>query len=505
MDFFARPGSKDDILKKLKEYAAGDADPHSGRLFTIAFETGREDLKEIAHKALTLFADKNILDFLEFPSSVRMEKEIVDIARSLMHGDDEVVGTYTFGGTESVFLAVKAARDRFILSHGLGAFPEIVMPVTGHPCYDKAAEYMGLMVKRVPVDPETLEVDPNVIAGALTDNTAMIVGSAPNWPFGTVDPIPALGEIAREKDIWLHTDGCVGGFVLPFMRKLGENIPVADFSIPGVSSISLDPHKYAFSPIGSSVVLFRKSFYKMYSTFACIRWPGYVIVNPAVLSSRSAGPLAAAWAILHYLGETGYVDLARKMIDARDKIIPGLQRLGYRVLGRQSSCIVAFSSEEVNVFKLADVMTEKGWWFLAQRGIEDQNIPPSIHLTITPIHDKAADHMLKDLEDATEKVKKMPASDVEAMVQGMGLIMKTVMPEEMGFEAIAGMLGRLETDMDTYGPRIMKALGVDRGVPREMAMINEMLNSLPPEIVEPLLTYVTNELFRTGGEGPAAA
>ncbi len=498
MEFFVKPHSKDWIIRKLKKYAAEDANPGSGKLFTVAFETGRDDLKEITNWALTTFADKNILDFVEFPSAIKMEKDIVDIAKSLMHGDEDMVGTYTFGGTESVFLAVKAARDQFILKRGLGALPEIVIPVTGHPCYNKAAEYMGLVVKRVPVNPETLEVEPAVIAQAITENTAMIVGSAPNWPFGTIDPIKELGEIALEKNIWLHTDACVGGFILPFMKKLGEKITEFDFSVPGVCSISLDPHKYAFSAIGSSVVLFNKSFYKMYSTFANIRWPGYVIVNPAVLSSRSAGPLAATWAILHYLGETGYLDLAKRIIDARDKIISGLQKLGYRVLGRQSSCIVAFSSEEVNVFKLADIMVEKGWWFLAQRGMEDLNIPPSIHLTITPIHDKVVEHMLKDLEEATEEVKRVPSSDVEDMVQGMGLIMKTVLPEEMGLQAIGAMLNRLEKDIDTYGPRILKALGLDKGVPKEMAMINEMFNSLPPDIVEPLLTYVTIEMFRRG-------
>jgi sphinganine-1-phosphate aldolase len=498
MDFFSKSCSKDEILARLKEYANEDADPQSGKLFTIAFEAGLDELRDLTHRALTLFADKNILDFLEFPSAIKMEKGIIDVAKSLMHGDDEVVGTYTFGGTESVFLAVKAARDQFILKRGLGVYPEIVMPVTAHPCWDKAAEYMGLLAKRVPVDPDTLTVKPDSISQAITDNTAMIVGSAPNWPFGTIDPIQELAEIAVQNNIWLHTDACVGGFILPFMKKLGEDIPDFDFSVPGVSSISLDPHKYAFSPHGSSVVLFRKSFYKMYSTFTNIRWPGYVIINPAVLSTRSAGPLAAAWAALHYLGEAGYLDLAAKMIRARNRIVPALQKLGYRVLGRQSSCIVAFSSEQVNVFKLADVMGEKGWWILAQRGIEDMNIPPSIHLTITPIHDQAAEHMLQDLEDATEKVSKMPSSDVEDMVQGMGLIMRTMVPENMGLETISAMLGRMEKDMDTYGPRIMKALGVDKGVPREMAIINEMFNSLPPEIVEPLLTYVAIELYRRG-------
>lgn len=472
MEFFTGPYSKAEILGKLKEYAVEDMDPYSDRAFTIAFETGLDDLKEIIHRALTTFADKNVLDFLEFPSAIKMEKDIVDIAKSLMHGDDEVVGTYTFGGTESVFLAVKATRDQFILRRGLGGFPEIVLPVTGHPCHNKAAEYMGLMVKRVPVNPETLEAEPDMIAQAITEDTAMIVGSAPNWPFGTIDPIRELADMALKRSIWLHVDACVGGFVLPFMKKLGADIPSFDFSVPGVSSIFLDPHKYGFSTIGSSVVLFRKSFYKMYTTFANLRWPSYVIVNPAVLSSRSAGPLAATWAVLHYLGETGYLDLAGKIMGAKDKIILGLQRLGYKVLGRRSSCIVALSSEEVNVFKLADIMAEKRWWFLVQRGIEDMNIPPSIHLTITPIHGKVVQHMLKDLEDATEKVRQVPSSDVEDMVQGMGLVMKTMLPEEKGFEAISGMLGRLEKDLDTYGPRILKALGLEKGVPKEMAMMN---------------------------------
>jgi glutamate/tyrosine decarboxylase-like PLP-dependent enzyme len=283
------------------------------------------------------------------------------------------------------------------------------------------------------------------------------------------------------------------------MKKLGENIPDFDFSVPGVSSISLDPHKYAFAPHGSSVVLFRKSFHKMYSTFACLRWPGYVIVNPAVLSSRSAGPLAAAWAVLHYVGEAGYLELARKMIRARDSIVAGLQRLGYKVLGRQSSCIVAFSSDDVNVFKLADVMAEKGWWLMAQRGIGDLNIPPSVHLTITPIHEKFAEQMLTDLEESTEKVKKIPSSDVEDMVQGMGLVMSMMMPAEMGLETMGSVLGQMEKDMSIYGPRILKALGFDKGIPKEMATVNEIFNSLPPEIVEPLASYVTIEMFKRGG------
>ncbi|MEM3391187.1 MAG: aminotransferase class V-fold PLP-dependent enzyme, partial [Archaeoglobaceae archaeon] len=225
--------SKDEILQKLRSYAADDLDPYSGRLFTIAFEPGVEELREVAFEAMKMFAFKNMLDFTEFPSAIRMEKDIVDYAVSLMHGDEQTAGTFTFGGTESVFLAVKAARDSFILNKGTITIPEIVMPVTGHPCYDKAAEYLGLRVKRVRVD-EKFTADVEAIKETITENTAMIVGSTPNWPFGTVDPIKDLAEIAVDKGIWLHVDACVGGFILPFMKKLGDKIPNFDFRIDGV-------------------------------------------------------------------------------------------------------------------------------------------------------------------------------------------------------------------------------------------------------------------------------
>jgi glutamate/tyrosine decarboxylase-like PLP-dependent enzyme len=205
--------SKEEILQRLKEYSADDADPYSGKLFTIAFEPGVEELRDVAFEAIKMFAFKNMLDFTEFPSAIRMEKDIIDIAKSLMHGDEEVAGTFTFGGTESVFLAVKAARDKFLLGKGAITIPEIVMPVTAHVCYDKAAEYMGLKVKRVKVDEKSLTADVDAINEAITENTAMIVGSTPNWPFGTVDPIKDLAEIAMDKNIWLHVDACVGGAV----------------------------------------------------------------------------------------------------------------------------------------------------------------------------------------------------------------------------------------------------------------------------------------------------
>jgi len=491
-----KPYTKEEVIKKLEEYSKLDADPYSGKLFTIAFESGAEEQRELSHQAFNMFMDKNFLDFTEFRSPVKLEKEVVDIAKSLMNADEEAVGTFTFGGTESVFLAVKAARDQFFIKKGF-QIPEIVIPVTGHPCYDKAAEYMGMNLIRVPVNEKTLEGDPEAMRAAITENTAMIVGSVPNWPFGTLDPIEEFAKIAEENDTWFHVDACVGGFILPLLRKLGEPIPVFDFTIPAVSSISMDPHKFAYTSIGASIILFRKGFSKMLSQYANMRWPGYPIVNPGVLSTRSAGPIAATWASLHYLGEEGYMELARQLLKARSKITDGLSKLGFKIMGRPRSPIVAFTSEEVNLFTLSDALMNKGWYVNPQRGIADMNIPRSIHLTITPIHDRVAEEFLKDLEETKAEVEKIPPSEIEGMAKGFGMIMGMT-AGEMDYEAIRQIMGKVEKNLELYGPELLKAFGMEEEFPQEMAMLNELFDSIPPEIMELLVNYVVIEIFRRG-------
>ncbi|MCS7120998.1 MAG: aspartate aminotransferase family protein [Archaeoglobaceae archaeon] len=484
--------SKDEILEKLKEYSKEDLDPSSGKLFTIAFESGIEEIRDVAFEAMKMFAFKNMLDFTEFPSMIKMEKDLVDVAVDLMHGDEKVTGTFTFGGTESVFLAVKAARDKFLLKKGF-TIPEIVMPITAHPCYDKAAEYMGLKVKRVKVN-EKYEACPEAINEALTENTAIIVGSAPNWPFGTVDPIEELAEIALDKKIWLHVDACVGGFVLPFMKKLGEKIPDFDFKIEGVCSISLDPHKYAYTPIGASILLFREKFYKIYSQFANLKWPGYPIVNPAVLSSRSEATLAAAWAVMNFLGEEGYLNLAKKILNARNKILKSLKEMDYKLMG-EPSVILAFTGN-LNLFKLCDEMAKRGWIFLPQRGIE--GIAPSVHLTITPLHEMFVDPMLEDLKLVTEKIKDLPPSESEKVLEVFGMIMNLLAPGELDLSTIGKILEDIEKMAEIYGSKLLETFGLEKGFPKEMAMIYQFLNAFPPEIAELLVNYIVVEIFHRG-------
>jgi glutamate/tyrosine decarboxylase-like PLP-dependent enzyme len=488
---------KEEIFSKLREYLRDDLDPFSPRLFTIAFEPGVEELREVAHEAMKMGAFKNVLDFTEFPSMIRLEKDIVDAAISLMNGDEETVGTFTFGGTESVFLAVKAARDRFLLKKGQITIPEIVMPVTGHPCYDKASEYMGLKVKRVGLD-ERYRADSEAIKEAITEDTAMIVGSAPNWPFGTIDPIRELAEIAKERDIWLHVDACVGGFVLPFMKRLGEEIPDFDFRIEGVCSISLDPHKYAYTPIGASVVLFRRKFHKMFSQYVNMRWPGYPIVNPAVISSRSEASLAAAWAVMHYLGEEGYTRLAKKIINARNRIARGVREQGFEIMG-DPSAIMAFTSGELNLFKLSDEMAKKGWYLMPQKGIAKMNIPPTLHLTLTPVHEETADQMLEDLRECVGKVRGQAPGELESFLGAFGLLLDMTAPGEMDLASLGSLLSQIERSLDAQATqKLLGALGLEKGFPKEMGPIYQLLAALPPEIAELLTNYVVIEMFKRG-------
>jgi glutamate/tyrosine decarboxylase-like PLP-dependent enzyme len=375
-----------------------DIDPYSGRLFAYVYETGDENLRRIAHNALIRFSDKNILDFTVFRSAIEFEKGVVGFAKKLMNGES-AVGSYTYGGTESIMLAVKSARDLF--RKRSNSTPEIVVPITIHPSFYKSADYMGLRVKRVGID-ERKKADIDAINESVTDRTALIALSAPNWPYGTVDPIEEVSEIALDRNIPLHVDACLGGFILPFFEKIGEKVPLFDFRVEGVTSISLDIHKYGYAPKGASVVLFRTPELKKHSMYVDVSSPGYVFVNQAVLSSRSIGPLASAYAVIRYLGEDGYKSLAKKVLSARDKIYGGLRGLGFRSVGDIESSVLSLYNSEIELTRFVSNMRLLGWHTPLQRGLSEYNIPLNIHLTISPIHDSLAEEFIRDAEKAIE-------------------------------------------------------------------------------------------------------
>lgn len=389
----------------------------SGKFFAYIYETGDEKLKEIALKALLQFYNKNMLDFTVYRSAVYFEREVVNFCKRLMNAEN-AFGTFTFGGTESIMLAVLAARNYFLKRKGKGVVPELAVPFTIHPSFIKAAHCLGLKVKIFDID-EKLKADVEGLKSSISENTALIALSAPNWPYGTIDPIREIAEIAKEKEILLHVDACLGGFILPFFERLGEKVETFDFRVEGVTSISIDVHKYGYSPKGASVILFRDVELKKESIFVNTSNPGYVFINTAVLSSRSVGPLASAFAVIKYLGEDGYLGLSKDVLDARNELLNGMKRLGFKSVGPVESSILSLFNDDADLISFVSRMRELGWHFHLQRRVEKYRIPLNIHFTISPIHKRTVVEFLKDAESALERREERKEIKVDEILESI--------------------------------------------------------------------------------------
>jgi len=406
-----------------------------------------------------------------------LERELAAFGARHLRGDEHVVGNFSSGGTESIILAVKAARDYYREKRPEVTSPEMILPTTAHAAFHKAAHYLDIKVVPVGVDPQSFKVRAADVRQAITANTIMLVGSAPSYAQGVIDPIAELGDIALEKDVWLHTDACMGGFLLPYFKRLGEPVPDFDFTIPGVSSISMDLHKYAYSPKGASLVLYRNKDLRRHQIFACSSWIGYTIINNAVQSSKSGGPMAAAWAVLNHLGDEGYLEIARKKLAAVKKIAAGIEAIdGIRLLARPQMSLVAFTSDTVNVFHIIDEMNARGWYI--QPALSFDNSPAHIHLSINASNVGWEGDLLKDLEECVRIAATLPEGDLVKMVRG-GL-------EQINLENV--------TDEDVKGLLAMAGIG-EGGLPDRMADVNGVLDVLPAAAREKVLTTFVNDLF----------
>ncbi len=461
----------DAVIEFLTKLSKDEPDPSSGMMFTHAYESGDRMLRDLARRAFEMYMDKTMLDFTVYPSIVKLERDVVSFVARLMGGGDSVAGSFTFGGTESIMLAVKAARD-FFKSRRPEAVPEMILPYTAHPAFFKAASYLGLKPILIPVNPDTFKVDLDLVQERVGKNTAIIVGSAPNYPFGVVDDIRGLSEIALDNNTWLHVDACIGGFILPFFRELGEPIPDFDFKLEGVYSISVDLHKYGYTPKGASVILYRDRGLRKYQYFVYSRWPGYPLVNTAILSTRSAGPLAASWAVIKYLGYKGYLSLASRTLNAKKKLVKGIKEIGLKILGAPESSIIAFTDEEVNIVQLSIAMKRRGWILQVQPGSIHLGFPQSIHLTISPIHEMLVEVFLKDLKESLEDIRQRPFK---------------VSPQEL---------------MELLGAPISVGKLVEKlGLSREnvlsddvLLLVNEAIRVLPPDVTENIILEAVNDL-----------
>jgi glutamate/tyrosine decarboxylase-like PLP-dependent enzyme len=356
-----------------------DTQWRDGRAFSMVYYAG-EDILDLLKEAYTLFFSENGLNPTAFPSLRKFETEVVAMTARLLGGDASVVGNMTAGGTDSILAAVKTARDWARVHRPQAACPEIILPATAHPAFDKAAHYFGLRVVRTALD-AGFRADPAAVAAAVSDNTVLIVGSAPSYPHGVVDPIPALAEIAGSRGLLCHVDACVGGFVLPFAEKLGYPVPPFDFRVPGVTSMSADLHKYGYAAKGASVVLYRGAELRKFQFFVTTSWPGGIYASPALAGTRPGGAIAAAWAVMNYLGEEGYCRIVDTMMRTAGQMRAGIAGIpGLCLLGAPDMCVMAIGGEGLDVYEVGDEMQARGWH------LDRQQFPPSLHLTVTYGH-----------------------------------------------------------------------------------------------------------------------
>ncbi|CAM6091569.1 unnamed protein product [Calypogeia fissa] len=412
-----------DVIQQIK--AQKSRDKHwqgkcSGAVYIGGSET--EGHFSLVNEAYSLFAHTNPLHPDVFPSITRFEAEVVAMTAALFGSKHsasggQVCGNMTSGGTESILMTVKTTRDYMKATRGVTK-PEMVIAVSAHSAYEKAAQYFKITVRRAPVG-EDLRVDVKAVKKLINRHTIMIVGSAPGFPHGVIDPIGDLSALALKKRVGLHVDLCLGGFVLPFARKLGYPVPAFDFTLPGVTSMSVDVHKYGLGPKGTSVILYRNHEIRRHQFVAVTDWSGGLYISPSMAGSRSGGLIAGAWAAMMSLGEEGYLLAVRKIMDASIKIQKGITLIpGLYVLGKPEMTVVAFGSNEVDVYKVNDVMTSRGWSLNALQR------PASIHICVTLQHVEVVDEFLEDLADAVKTVRENPGKFEDGMAPIYGAAAK---------------------------------------------------------------------------------
>lgn len=391
--------SKEHVLGAMQAAREHDVNWRQGKVFSLVYSVDQE-VSDLLKEAYTMFFSENGLNPTAFPSLRKFETEVVAMGAALLGGDQDVVGNMTSGGTESLLMAVKTAREWARANRPEITPPEMVLPDSAHPAFDKAAHYFDVRAVRVPVR-EDLRADVDACRAAITPQTVLMVGSAPSFPHGVVDPIAELAQVALEHDLLFHVDACVGGFMLPFVRRLDYPVPDFDFQVPGVTSMSADLHKYGYAAKPASLILYRNRELRRHQFFVTTDWSGGVYASPAMTGSRPGGSIAAAWAILNFLGETGYMRIVDTVMRATVKIREGIASIpGVRVLSNPEMSIMAIVSDKHNIYEIGDEMTLRGWH------LDRQQFPPSLHVTVMYAHSAVADDFLRDLAESVAAVRK---------------------------------------------------------------------------------------------------
>lgn len=494
-------GSIEAVLAELDRLRSFDAPTHGGRILSYVYDSGRADLDELAERAASKARALNGLDPTAFPSIAAMERDLIGFARNMLHGNTRsltlgpVVGSVTSGGTESCLLAVKTARDIWRtenpdLAKKLaqeGRQPRLVTSALGHAAFQKAALLFDLDWDPVPCDMNGT-LDPQQVAARLGPDVVLVVVSAPAYPSGIIDPVAQVAQTAQSAGIACHVDACFGGLVLPWW----PGTPDWDFRVPGVTSISADLHKFGYAPKGVSVLLHRGRRRHRAQFFATVRWPGYPVVNPTLLGSRSASPLAAAWAITRHLGTEGYADLTASCVRATHAIAAKVQEIrGLSVWGAPTGPALTLVADEsvpgadqVDPHHLADEVAKLGFRIQHQPGFTQRDgtrLAASAHLTITPVTERSLPDLLRAISTAADTVRGLPKANPRLELAALRLL---------GYAA--GRSGRYRVPSPSMAWLILRAAGVTPSggspLPGKMAPLMALTEALPAPVAEAILT-----------------
>ena len=396
-----------DVKTDMQERGQADAKWRDGRTAVYVFNAG-DEIAAIQKEAYAAFMSENGLGPLAFPSLAQMEKDVVSMGLGLLHGPEGSTGAMTSGGTDSITMAIKTARDYARANGRARERANIVLPFSAHLAFDKACHLMDIEIRRIPIKTDgTYEADVEAMSAACDADTIMMVGSAPNFPHGIIDPIEALSDAAIRKGVWLHVDACVGGYFAPFARMNGVPVPPFDFEVPGVQSMRADLHKYGYAAKGASTVLFRSAELYAHMPFDMKEWSGAPMKTPTLAGTRPGGAISAAWAVMNHLGVEGYKRLQGQVCATRERVEEGVKALGFEILGNPMLGLIAFRHPKHHAFAIYGEIYRRGWFTSVTKS------PPSLHLMLSPKHADFIDDYLSDLAASLAAVE--AADDAEKL------------------------------------------------------------------------------------------
>lgn len=383
----------DDIISRLKDLKSDDASWRDGRMFGYVYHPGTRESKTI-EQAYQLFFSDNALNPSLFASLRILENETVAMVAELLHATDECAGNLTTGGSESILVAVKTARDWAKRHKPFIKNPEIVAPVSIHPAFSKAADMTGVHIRYASLTPDK-KASVEDVEKQVNSNTIMIALSAPCFPYGVIDPVGEVAPIAMKNELLLHVDCCLGGLMLPFVEKLGYPVTPFDFRVSGVTSISADVHKYGYGSKGSSVILYRTHELRKFQYFVFSDWPGGLYASPTMLGTRSGAPIAAAWTALKTIGMDGYLKMAKEVMNTTKKMQDAINSIpGLHVIGEPVMSVFSFTSDKTNIYRIGDELSVSGW------NLDKLQFPPALHMTISNLNTGHEDEFIAALNDA---------------------------------------------------------------------------------------------------------